>query len=228
VAFLPSGHLRAALYRRDASGAPSLDLVDFDPNSGSMKTVVSMKVESPARVQLDGQAARALITSVTRAGQGATMSLVDFDSASGAVLSSVLLSDVLFPSAIFLADGRIGATSGGSAGAWNKRTLRIFTPAGQMVRDIPIGEGTAPRLGSEMFPGVLGVSTTSFTEELSLIDIESGAIIRRLPGFHSPGNAWNSPPAGSPAARLLQSSDGKLYELPSLTAEPRRLLPRSP
>ena len=79
-----------------------------------------------------------------------------------------------------------------------------------------------------MFPGVLGVSTTGFTEELSLIDIESGAIMRRLPGFHSPGNAWNSPPAGSPAARLLQSSDGKLYELPSLTAEPRQLLPGSP
>ncbi len=228
IAFLPSGHLRTALFRRDASGAPSLEFVDIDPYSGSMKIAASMKVEGPARVQFDDKAARALLTSVTQAGRGATISLVDFNRTSVEVLPPVLLSDVLFPSAVFLADGRIAATSGGSAGGWDRRTLRIFASAGERVRDIPIGEGTAPRLGGEMFPGILGVSATSFTEELSLIDIESGAVMRRLPGFHSPGNPWNSPPAGSPAARLLQSSDGRLYELPSLTAEPRQLLPRSP
>jgi hypothetical protein len=228
AAFLPSGNLRAALSRRDASGAASLEFVDIDPDSGSIKAVASMDVESPARIQFDGPARRALLTSVTQAGQGAAISLIDFDNGAGHAGPTVLLKGVLFPGAIFLSDGLIAATSGGSAGAWDRRVLRIFSPAGQMLGDIQVGTGTAPRLGNEMFPGVLGVSTSGFAEELSLIDIESGAVLRRLPGLYSPGNFWSSPPAGSPAARLVQSKDGRLYEIPSPTAEPRLLLPRSP
>ena len=134
----------------------------------------------------------------------------------------------MFPGAIFLEDGRIAASTGGSAGAWQKRAVKIFSPAGQALLDAPIGEGMAPRLGREMFPGILGARLEMFSEELSLLDATSGAVTRRIPNMNSPG--WflkTTSPPGTPAARLLLSRDGKLYDLPSVTAEPRLLLPRS-
>ena len=226
--FLPSGDLRAAVTRVNASGASSLDFVDIDPKSGTSKTVASMNVDSPARIQVDKNAARALLTSRPQTGR-ASISLVDLNSTAGAAQPTALLRDVFFPSAIFLADGRIAATAGGSVGSWGKRTLRIFSPTGQPVLDLPVGEGTPPSLGSEMFPGVVAVRLSRFDEELSLVDTNTGAIVRRLPGFQALTTFFSSfsspPPPGSPAARLMQSADGKLYELPSLTAEPRLLLP---
>lgn len=224
--FLPSGDLRATRVIRDATGGQSLTFIDIDPNSGSMKAVASIPVDSTVRVQFDGKAARALLTSVTQPVWGASVSLIDLGGAPGDARSTVLLKGVLFPSAIFLADGRIAATTGGSAGAWQSRTLKIFSPAGQALLEVPIGDGPAPRLGREMFPGIIGVGLARFAEELSLIDATSGAVVRRLPNLSSPG--WflrTMAPPGTPAARLLLSGDGKLYELPSLTAEPRLLLP---
>jgi hypothetical protein len=134
----------------------------------------------------------------------------------------------MFPGAIFLADGRIAASTGGSVGAWQNRAVKIFSPDGRALLDIPLGEGMAPRLSREVFPGILGASMDRFTEELSLIDTTSGAVMRRIPNMSSPG--WflrTTVPPGTPAARLLRSGDGKLYELPSVSAEPRLLLPRS-
>lgn len=226
--FLPSGDLRATRVTRDAAGGQSLIFVDIDPRSGSMKAVASLPVDGPLRVQFDGKAARALLTSVTQPGRGAFISLIDLSGAPGAARPAVLLKDVLFPSAIFLADGRIAAVTGGSVGAWQSRALKIFSPAGQALLDIPIGDGPAPRLGLEIFPGIIGVGMTRFSEELSLIDTSSGAVVRSIPKMSSPG--WflrTTTPPGTEAARLLLSSDGKLYELPSVTAEPRLLLPRS-
>ena len=226
--FLPSGHLRATRVTRDATGGQSLTFVDIDPKSASMKTVASIPVDGPLRVQFDGRAARALLTSVTQPGRGAFVSLIDLSGEPGEPRPTVLLKEGLFPAAVFLADGRIAASTGGSAGAWQRRALKIFSPAGQILLDVQVGEGIAPRLGPELFPGILGASTGRFTEELSLIDTASGAITRRIPRMSSPG--WflrASAPTGSPAARLLRSGDGKLYELPSLSAEPRLLLPRS-
>jgi len=225
--FLPSGALRAARILRDASGAQSLNFIDIDPKSGSTRTVATIPVEGPVRVQLDSKASRALLTSVTQPGRGAFVSLVDLSAGPGGPQPTYLLRNALFPSAMFLADGRIAAAAGGSPGDWNNRALQIFSPSGQALLDIPIGRGMPPRLGREMFPGILGVSTSLFTEELSLIDVTSGAIVRRLPNMSPPG-WWFRPaamPPGTPAARLLLSGDGALYELPSVTAEPRRLLP---
>ena len=223
--FLPSGDLRATRARRDASGVRSLNVIDIDPRSGSMKSVASIRLDGPVRVQLDAKAARALLTSATQPGRGASISLVDINGG-GEARPTVLLNDVLSPTANFLADGRIAATSGGSVGAWNKRALKVFSPAGQLVRDIPIGDGVAPRLGNEMFPGILALGASGFTDELSLVDLESGAVVRRIPNVFPP--LWffqSTTPPGTPAARLLQSRDGRLYELPSINAEPRLLLP---
>ena len=224
--FLPSGDLRATISRQAASGATGLEFVDINPQSGTMKTVASLPTENPVRVQLDGRAGRALLTATTIAGRGGSISLVDLNGPAGRVRPTVLLSDVLFPRAIFLADGRIAATGGGSVGAWNKRILRIFSPAGQVVIDIPLGDGSAPRLGSEMFPGIVAVGTGTFTLELSLIDVASGAVVRRLPDMFSLGESMESTaPPGTAAARLIESRDSRLYELPSPAGEPRQLLP---
>ena len=224
--FLPSGDLRATISRQAASGATGLEFVDINPQSGTMKTVASLPTENPVRVQLDARAGRALLTATTIAGRGGSISLVDLNGPAGRVRPTVLLSDVLFPRAIFLADGRIAATGGGSVGAWNKRILRIFSPAGQVVIDIPLGDGSAPRLGSEMFPGIVAVGTGTFTLELSLIDVASGAVVRRLPDMFSLGESMEpTAPPGTAAARLIESRDGRLFELPSPTAEPRLLLP---
>ncbi len=228
--YLPSGDLRASIVRRDPAGTPSLEFVDIDPKSGTLKTVASMNVPGPARIQFDGKLTRALITSTTQPGRGASISLVDLTPAAESRRSTVLLSDVLFPSAIFLADGRIAATGGGSGEAWGKRILRVFSAAGQMILDVPLGEGLAPRLGGEMFPGTLAVGLSRVDSELSLVDSATGVVLRRVPGLDALSNFSFSipPPPGSPAARLMQSADGKLYQLPSLTAEPRLLLPLPP
>jgi hypothetical protein len=77
-----------------------------------------------------------------------------------------------------------------------------------------------------MFPGIVSVRLAMLAEELSLIDTTSGAVVRRLPNMSWPGwFARNPPQPGTPSARLLLSSDAKLYELPSIAAEPRLLLP---
>ena len=224
--FLPSGELRAARFLRDASGAQNLTFIDIDPKSGSVRTVASIPVEGPVRIQLDATAARALLTSITHPGRGAFISLVDLNNHPADARSTTLLKDVLFPSAIFLADGRIAATTGGSVGAWDRRALRIFSPTGQAVLDVPIGAGMAPRLGGEMFPGILAVSMSFYTDELSLFDVSSGAVVRRIPNVIASGRfRGTSAPPGTPAARLVESRDGKLFELASVAAEPRLLLP---
>jgi len=223
--FLPSGALRAPRFLGDASGGQTLTFVDIDPKSGSVTIVASMREERAVRAQLDTRATRAMITSITQPGRGASLSLVDLSGAPGERRPTVLMSDVLAPSAIFLDDGRIAATNAGPVGAWRKRALEIFSSTGQMVLDIPIGDGLGPRVGGEMFPGVLSVSTGFFTEELTLIDLASGSVIRRIPNVSPAGFSMNPVPPGTPAARLVASRNGTLYELPSVTAEPRRLLP---
>ncbi|MBX7184303.1 MAG: hypothetical protein K1Y01_04075 [Vicinamibacteria bacterium] len=228
AAFLPSGELRATRVVRDAGGGQSLAFIDIDPKTASVKTLVSIPADGSLRVQFDLKATRALVTSVTRPGRGALIALIDLSTATDAPKPTVLLKDVLFPQAAFLADGRIAVSNGGSVGAGQKQALKTFSPAGQALLDIPIGEGMAPRLGREMFPGILGASTGTFTDELSLVDCNSGAVLRRLPGLNSPGWFLRNPaPPGTPAAQILLSREGKLYELPSPSAELRLLLPRS-
>jgi len=224
--FLPSGHLRATQTRLDASGARTVNVVDVDPRSGSARVAASIPTDGPVGVQLDSTASRLLLTSVGQPGRGGNLWLIDLGGVTTSPSPVVLLQGVLAPSPVFLADGRIAASYGGSPGAWDARGLKIFSSTGQLVRDIPLPEGHAPGRGREMFPGVLAISTGFFSEELSLIEIESGAVLRRLQGVF-PLSRWARTGAapGTPAARLLQSSDGKLYELPSPTGELRQLLP---
>ncbi len=228
MAFLPSGALRAAITRLAPSPnleTPNFELVDIDPRSGSMKMVASARLENPSSVRFDATASRVLVTSVAQNNRAASITLLDLNGGSEP-RSIVLLKEVFSPAAMFLADGRIAIASGGKIGEWEMRTLRVLSPGGQPVRDIPIGGGGHVGLGNEMFPGTLTVRTSLFTNEMSLIDATSGAVLRKLSGYSTlPYYFVSPPPPGTAAARLLQSADGKLYELPSPTAEPRLLLP---
>jgi hypothetical protein len=223
AAFLSTGELRAAMARRETH-AYVLEFMDIDPTSGASKILTSMDVGSTARVHFDAKGARALLTSHARAGSR-SVTLVDLSQAAGAVRTSVVLPESLAPAAVFLADGRIAAMEGGR----DHGPVRVFSAAGALLLEIPVGELIANLVPGEMFPGILAVRALhQNTSELLLVDSANGVVVRRLPGSFSPVSYLNGPPPppGTPSARLLQSKEeGKLYELPSVTAAPRLLLP---
>ena len=88
-------------------------------------------------------------------------------------------------------------------------------------------------LGKEVFPGVLCLHILKGKDSaVAFIDATNGAELRRIPGYSLAPRPFSLyvetvPPPGTPGARLLLSA-GKLYELPSLQAEPRLLLPKAP
>lgn len=145
----------------------------------------------------------------------------------GSAAARPLAADVQMPWSLFLEDGRIVTTIEDGRG----RTLLVSSPEGAPLRSLVLAEGSR-WVSSEIFPGVVSVTRgTNGPDELDLIDCTTGATVRTLKGFRAvspyPGTrAWNAPPPGTPGARLLTSRDGSLYELPSLQAEPRLLLPR--
>lgn len=221
--YLPSGSLRLAT--KSQQGAIwILRFLDIEPGNGRVKILSSMEVGPVARVQFDTSGARALV--VSGSGTRASISLVT-PNASG-LAPTPLLSESANPGALFLADGRIAATGGG----FEKRAFRIFSAAGQTLLDFPMDEGATVSVRGEMFPGVLAMSLSSRfgQQETGLVDASTGATVRRLPGVLPVASVLGltfggAPPPGTAAARLLLSRDGKLYELPSITAEPRLLLP---
>ncbi len=228
-AFIASGDLRVALVREGAS--PSLvEFFDIDPNSGTLKPIDSVEAgerRNLTRVQFNSNATLALLTSSGANMARASVTLVSLDTAAGFPRATTLLTDAASPRAIFLADGRIAAVSG----VRDQSVLKVFSPTGQPVRDTALGEGVSS-LDGEMFPGLVAIdhSGSGIRRELVLLDCTTGSAVRRVPEMRSPlGIAailgpGQIPPPGTAGARLLQS-DGKLFELPSVTAEPRLLLP---
>jgi len=215
--FLPGGDLRAALVR---AGTPTgnLEIVDVQPRTGQSKILATVEA---ARVVFDARGERAFLTSSTRGGR-ASISMVDLRRAQEAPPAAVSLVEGVNPAARFLADGRLVAT------AWHEESVfRIFSATGQPTMDIPMVQPGYVAIEGEMFPGVLAVRLVGpKSQDLGLIEIATGATLRRIPNVFSPlGLSATAPPPGSPAARLLRSGEGKLYELPSMTAEPRLLLP---
>ncbi len=218
AAFLPSGKLRLARQRREGQ-ASTLEFIDVDPGSGA--TIVLASLPSPGgALRLDSGAERALITSSTQGGR-ASISMIDLRNAPGTAPVTSLVANGINPAARFLGDGRIAATTNEHEGG----VLRVFSPTGERLLDLP--QAGSAMIAGEMFEGMLAIGIRApGVDDLCLIDAATGAKARCLQSLSSPlALSPITPPPGSPAARLLQSSDGKLYELPSLTAEPRLLLP---
>jgi hypothetical protein len=220
--FLTSGRLRAVTARRGGAGS-SMDFVDIDPASGALTTLASIE---PASVRFDASGARALLTTRARGGRSA-LSLIELGPGAGLPRRTNLISDPASPNAMnpvaqFLWDGRIAA----SVGIRGSAALRVFSSTGDRLLNLEMPHEVAPSLGAEMFPGVVAVHLFGFRlQELVLFDLTTGAVVRRLPHLFTLRDSSQAPP-GSPAARLLFSfADRTLYVLPSLTAEPRRVLP---
>jgi len=216
--FMPSGKLRLARQRRGGQGS-TLEFIDVDP--GSAATTVLTSVPSPGdALRLDSGAERALVTSTTMGGR-ASISLIDLRNAPGTAPITRLLANGINPAARFLGDGRIAVTTNEHEGG----VLRVFSPTGERLLDLP--QPGSAMIAGEMFEGILAIGVRGpGADDLCLIDSATGAKARCLQSLSSPlALSPITPSPGSPAARLLQSSDGKLYELPSLTAEPRLLLP---
>lgn len=222
-AFAPSGKLRVALAPTTGVEAP-LEFVDIDPSTGARSLLAEA---GRGMVRLDRGAARALVVSRSGGAQDSIV-LIDFRAASSPAAPRTLLDKQSRLFALFMADGRIAASRGGSEGG-----LTIFSESGERIRDIPAEAGATVGVRGEPFPGVLAVQ--SFREfgafDLTLVDSANGAVLRRFPSSLFPGpwfggvsGSGQAPPPGAPAARLLQK-DGALHELPSLTEEPRLLLP---
>jgi len=220
--FMPTGELRTAIMRRDALGEQTLDFVDIEPRSGVQKLLFSLRANTVARIQFDASGSRALVTSGTSPGRGAVILLVHLMGTPEANAARELVKEVYFPGATFISDGRIVA-SGAGALAGDTNFLTIFSPEGEPVLKASVDVGFSPALGGEMFPGVMAVSIIG--KGASFIDLNTGKLLRSLPNLRHLGNFFGSSPEGSAAARLLLSMDGKLYELPSVDAEPRLLLP---
>lgn len=225
--FLASGDLRAALERRSASGLLSLDIVDINPRTGAFREVASLQRTGLGMTQFDPEGSRLLLTGGTEPGRGGSVSLVSLAAPAGEFVETTLVKGVFAPSARFVSEGRIIASSGAPAGAWGGTSVSVFSPEGRTLLNVPTRAGSPPRLGTEMFPGILAISMMGGAVSTTLFDLSSGKTLREIPGLQSPVSVFGpTPPPGSPAARLLLSGEGKLYELPSLEGEPRLLLPR--
>ncbi len=224
--FLPTGDLRPAFVNRDKGGEQSLDFMDIEPTSGARKLLLSVTESLVARIRFDADGARALITTGSSPGRGASVLLVHLDGREAASATSTLVNEVYSPSAAFVSDGRIVASGAAAMRQWDTNFLTVFSPGGEPVLKAPVDVGFRPTLAGEMFPGVMAVSIIN--KGASFIDLTTGKLVRSFPDLRHLGNYYGFPPEGSAAARLLLSTDGKLYELPSLDAEPRLLLPTRP
>lgn len=219
--FLPSGQLRTAIVRGGVNGASTLAFVDIDPTSGAQKEVLAVIGKRIAWIQFDTTGARALVTTVTEPERGGGVFLAHLDGRTGSA-TKPLVEGRLFPSATFMSDGRIVASSRAVMDDWKGGALVVFSPEGETVREIPFLEGLFPQPRAEMFPGILAVSGGE-ARGTSLIDVTTGKVVREIPGMHA-GFFQAAPPA-SALKRLLVSRDRKLYELASVDAQPRLLLP---
>ncbi len=217
LTFLHSGTLRMALVR-GTNPTAVVQFADLDPRTGTLTPL--MEVAGDPRVAFDLEGGRAFLWVRARSGK-VSLSLVTLASDGGG--ARVLVEDAVNPGAVFLGDGRIAVT----AGDWKNHALKTFSSDGRLELTIPI-EGGVPQIGNEMFPGVVALRLHDRQKSiaLGLFDTVAGKLVRRIENG-LPGETFfdHPPPAGSPAARLYRTLDGQLFELPSLTAEPRLLLP---
>lgn len=223
-AFLPSGAMRTVMVDRTAR-SEEIQFADIDPATGALEARGRIDLGAAPYVRLDGSATRALVIAGSAVERNVTLVQIDGPApVQGQVLVSARQSNL---EAGFLADGRVAVIVRQPPNA----DLRLFSPDGQFLFGVPLGGGHTT-LGAEPFPNTISISTTRAGKtEMVLVDTTSGRVLRRLPDLRPSarwlaGYAETPPPPGTPGAGMVWSSDGKLYLLPSLTEEPRLLLPR--
>jgi hypothetical protein len=222
---MPTNQLRVAMTRREGAGL-MLEFADIDPSTSKAVVLKASATTPQVQVQFDRESERALV-SVGPGLQRDEIALVNLTKGGATNAPVTLLSKATVPDVMFLSDGRVLATERSAQGV----LLRLFSAEGVSLLNTPFAGGDKVRLGIEMFPGVIAANTlTPGGWELALVDVATGAALRQLPNSSTPLDLrWvrRAPIPGTPGARLFRSRDGAIYELPSPTAEPRLLFPRS-
>ena len=223
-AFLPSGRLRVVAVVRMGEGR-DLQILDVDPATAKTTVVAAEDAGTSVWARFNRSATKALIISGPIAER--TVALVDLEGTPRAPTRTLATGKGINLAAMFLMDGRVAVLVARPPEA----ELKIFSPEGKALLDLPLGVGGS-WLGGEPFTNVVSLSRMlNGAPEVDLVDTTSGKTLRRIPGLR-PVASWARPlpptPADSPGARLFMSYDEKLYILPSLTEEPRLMLPRPP
>ena len=223
--FLPSGQLRVAFQRR-VEKVEDLHIVDIDPATGKATSLASAPIAPNGHwftARFDDSASRVLVDGGFANERRSLLLTLD-----GSPLARVQMLSIskqtAFESA-FLADGRVVVLHREPP----LSELRLLTNTGEPALTVPLGEGYS-KLGNEPFANVLIVTTQLASKTtVRLFDSTTGRELRRIEGFHAPAPYYSylsePAPPGSPAARILMEKE-TLYLLPSLTEEPRRLLPK--
>jgi hypothetical protein len=235
LAFTSEGRVRAALGARgNATG--DVRFVEIDPATGRSETLTTLP--GPLSVLFDDQAARALAETSGDL-RSVSVSLLEFGVGGTAPRITPLFTNALVPQVMFLQDGRIAAgyrTSGAPRrpivqngqidpafrNSDRSALIQVFSPGGAPLLTAP----ATGWLSGEVFPGIGAVpNVREASQDTDLVDLSTGAVVRTLKGV-SPLNRWLREKSTGVTARLMRSPQGRLYEVPSMTAEPRLLAPR--
>ena len=236
LAFTTDGRLRATLRAR-ANAAGDVRFVEVDPTTGQLETLATLP--GPLSVLFDKQASRALAEN-TADMRSASVSLIEFGPRGTTPRITPLLASALFPQIMFLQDGRIaagyrdsdvarepflqqdGQISPAYRNSRRSAVLHVFSPTGVSLLTAP----ATGWLAAEVFPGVGAIPTVhDSSPDTDLVDLSTGAVVRTLKGM-TPLNRRVREKDDGATTRLMRSSDGRLYEIPSVTAEPRLLAPK--
>jgi len=224
-AFGSPGHLRAG--STVGSGTDRrMQVIDIDVATGAISTLTDQIIGETPRFHFSATADRALVVSGPADARTVSLFSLDEPSLPAAELVTGVRDNNLQDG--FLAEGTIAVIVRQPPTS----ELRLFSSHGKLLFTVPLGVGYST-LGNQPFANTVTVATNRGGEHvLSFIDATTGAIVRQMAGYYVPQTiaAWfwyETPPApGTPGARLLMSNDRRLVMLPSLSEEPRQLLPR--
>jgi hypothetical protein len=116
----------------------------------------------------------------------------------------------------FLADGRIAATRIHGTAAF----VAIYSPAGVVVKTIPLGDWETARITGQLADGTLCVGVTHSTEARGrpstlAVDVERGGVVREWKQFQGPyGNSLGYlDPRACPDVPLFRDPTGRIAQL---------------
>lgn len=222
-AFRPSGRL-AAISILNTGKVRTTQLIEIDPATKNIAVVAELPADTN-RARFNTAATQAVVFSGPP--ENKSIALVSLDNGQVVPLTQLSTDKEANLDQTFLADGRFAMIVRKPPMA----DLLVFSPDGRQEFRLPLGAGFTVFAG-EPFPNTLTVST-SLTGKILLrfIDLSRGTIVREIEGFSRTGIpgfgllADSYPPPGSPGSRMVLSK-GKLFIIPSLSEEPRQLLPR--
>lgn len=223
-----------------APNAYAITIVEYNASSRTLTTTGHITSVEYPQLELNPGNDRLLVRYLPSDGASEGWEWAIVDGRTGALLTRLAPSKNLSLVRVgFLSDGRLALAEV----AGDKVMLHLFSPDGQLLRTLDLGEGTKPVLGGEPAPGYLALTVkplekapASASREkegprtILLVDLETGTIRREPKPFkvHPAfmyARWFDSDPActlvpGSPSSRLFVGND-TLWELDPATGTER-------